>query len=146
MIKEIVKDQFILGQKSKEATLEDLPIALDLLDTIKAHEENCVGIAANMIGELKRIVVINDHNHYIIMMNPRILKTSWTYYETEEGCLSHEGVKKVKRYEKVKVEYRDENWKIKLKHFKSSVMTAIRRDANIIYLIIEKRINRIVFS
>lgn len=56
MIKEIVKDQFILGQKSKEATLEDLPIALDLLDTIKAHEENCVGIAANMIGELKRLL------------------------------------------------------------------------------------------
>ncbi len=111
MIREIVTDQFILSQKSILATKDDLSIVQDLLDTIKAHETHCVGMAANMIGVNKKIIVIND--------NPEIIRIMGQSYETEEGCLSHSGTRKTKRYEKIKVAFYDENFKKKIKTFNS---------------------------
>lgn len=128
MIKEIVKDQFQLSQKSAIATKEDLDIITDLLDTIKANHDHCVGMAANMIGANKRIIVVNDDNKYIIMINPEILKFSGKLYETEEGCLSHIGVKKTKRYEKIKVSYFDENFKKKIKTYQGFTAQIIQHE------------------
>lgn len=117
MIKDIVKDTFILSQLSSEATEKDSYVIEDLLDTIKAHAQTCVGMAANMIGVTKRIIVIFDEREYLIMVNPVILKTSGKVYQTMEGCLCHTGEKEVKRYEKIKVQYQDKNFKIKIKTF-----------------------------
>ena len=122
MIKEIVKDQFQLSQKSAIATKEDL------LDTIKANHDHCVGMAANMIGANKRIIVVNDNNKYVIMINPEVLKFSGKLYETEEGCLSHIGVKKTKRYEKIKVSYFDENFKKKIKTYQGFTAQIIQHE------------------
>lgn len=117
MIKEIIKDTFILSQKCSPASVEDMQVVEDLLDTIKAHAQTCVGMAANMIGVSKRIIVIMDKKEYLVMMNPEIIKTSGNYYETMEGCLSHEGERKAKRYKKIKVRYQDRQGKIKMKTF-----------------------------
>lgn len=117
MIKDIIKDQFLLSQKSKPATQKDLYIVDDLLDTIKAHEKQCVGMAANMIGYLKTIMVVNDEGHYLVLINPVVLKYMGRYTEKQEGCLCHEGIQSVKRYEKIKIEYYDENMKKKIKTF-----------------------------
>lgn len=119
MIKEIVTDQFQLSQKAIPATIDDLEVVQDLLDTLKEHEQGCVGMAANMIGVNKSIIVINDDGNYLVMINPKILKTSGQLYETEEGCLSHPGKKKTKRYEKIKVEYLDKNFKRRIKSFEN---------------------------
>ena len=102
MIKEIVKDEFFLKQKSHECTKEDLYIAQELLETIQAYKEQCVGMAANMIGYQKTMMVVLDDNNYLILINPTILKTSNKTYVTEEGCLSLQGVRKTQRYESIK--------------------------------------------
>lgn len=117
MIKDIVKDQFILSQKSKPATEKDFFIVDDLLDTIKVHEKHCVGMAANMIGQLKTIMVVQEEQHYLVLINPIVLKYSGKYSQKQEGCLCHEGVQSVKRYEKIKIEYYDKNLKKKIKTF-----------------------------
>ena len=117
MIKEIRKDPLFLSQKSLKATKEDLVVIEDLKDTIKAHANTCVGMAANMIGYLKCIIVIFDEKGYLTMVNPMIMKQSGKLYETKEGCLCHEGVRPVKRYEKIKVQYLDESFKPKIKTF-----------------------------
>ncbi len=128
MIREIVKDHFILSQKCDKATREDQDIITDLLDTINAHKETCVGMAANMIGERKRIIVVKDNQKYLVMINPQIIKTSSQSYETQEGCLSHQGTKKTKRYEKIKVEYRDQDFKIKIKTFQGFTAQIIQHE------------------
>ena len=128
MIRDIVTDQFSLSQKSILATPEDLPVVQDLLDTIKAHEQECVGMAANMIGVNKNIIVVNDNGKYLVMINPIVLKTSGRFYETEEGCLSHQGVKKNKRYEKIKIVYFDENFKKKIKTFQDYLAQIIQHE------------------
>ncbi len=128
MIKEIVTDQFSLSQKSILATPEDLPVVQDLLDTIKAHEQECVGMAANMNGVNKNIIVVNDNGKYLVMINPIVLKTSGRLYETEEGCLSHQGVKKTKRYEKIKIAYFDESFKKKIKTFQDYLAQIIQHE------------------
>ena len=128
MIREIVTDQFSLSQKSILATPEDLPVVQDLLDTIKAHEQECVGMAANMIGVNKNIIVVNDNGKYLVMINPIVLKTSGRLYETEEGCLSHQGVKKSKRYEKIKIAYFDESFKKKIKTFQDYLAQIIQHE------------------
>ena len=97
MIKLIVKDVFFLGQKSDPATKQDLPVGQDLQDTLTANQERCVGMAANMIGVRKRIIIVNIGIMNLVMYNPVILKKD-TPYETEEGCLSLEGVRKTTRY------------------------------------------------
>ena len=109
MIKPIMKDVLFLGQKSEPATKADLQVGIDLQDTLAAHREECVGMAANMIGIKKRVIIVNMGMIDIVMFNPVIRKKSGAY-ETEEGCLSLTGVRKTTRYEKVEVEYLDQNW------------------------------------
>ena len=110
MIKPIVKDIFFLGQKSEPATKQDLSVGQDLQDTLSANQERCVGMAANMIGVRKRIIIVNIGFMNLVMYNPVLLKKD-TPYETEEGCLSLEGVRKTKRYQNIEVEYLDGSWK-----------------------------------
>ena len=110
MVREIMKDPIFLGQKSRPATAEDLPIARDLLDTLAAHRDGCVGMAANMIGVHKRIIAVHTGIAQIAMLNPKIVSKNGAY-ETEEGCLSLPGVRKTKRYQTIEVEYQDLNMK-----------------------------------
>ena len=110
MIKPIVKDVFFLGQKSDPATKQDLSVGQDLQDTLVANQDRCVGMAANMIGVRKRIIIVNIGIMNLVMYNPVILKKD-TPYETEEGCLSLEGVRKTTRYQNIEVEYLDGSWK-----------------------------------
>lgn len=116
MIKEINRDIFILSQKSVPATENDRQTGEDLLETLIANSERCVGMAANMIGVSKNIIAINDNNNYTVMYSPEILKAD-KEYETEEGCLSLDGVRKTKRYRKIKVRYLDKDFKIKIKTY-----------------------------
>ena len=106
MVKEIVHDPFVLAKRSEKAAESDLQTAQDLLDTIAAHKEECVGMAANMIGVHKRIIVFQDDGgKYTVMLNPEITKQSGAY-ETEEGCLSLQGApRRTKRYQKIQVKY-----------------------------------------
>ena len=106
MIREIVHDPFFLVQPSAAATAEDVPVAQDLIDTLRANLDRCVGMAANMIGVRKRIIVIANGPIVIAMMNPRIISKSGEY-ETEEGCLSLEGKRKTKRYSSIRVIWQD---------------------------------------
>ncbi len=110
MIRPIERDVYFLGQKSEEATRDDLPIGQDLQDTLRANKDRCVGMAANMIGIKKRIIIVNLGFRNLVMYNPVIKKKTGSY-EAEEGCLSLEGVRKTIRYQNVEVEYLDENWK-----------------------------------
>lgn len=128
MIKPIIKDDFILCQKSTTATKEDMQVVVDLLDTLEAHQNDCVGLAANMIGSLKRIIVIRDNDQTVVMINPEIIKTSGKYYDTEEGCLSHEGERPTKRYESIKVKYEDVNFKVKIKTYKGFTAQIIQHE------------------
>ena len=112
----IVKDPIFLARKSRPATAEDLSIARDLLDTLAAHRDGCVGMAANMIGEAVRIIVFDNEGADAVMYNPEIVKASEPY-ETEEGCLSLTGVRKTKRFRKIKVQYQNEQMQLRLKTF-----------------------------
>lgn len=116
MIKPIVKDPIFLSQKSTAATLLDVPVATDLLDTLKAHADGCVGMAANMIGVNKRIIVFDNMGKPMVMFNPEIIKASDSY-ETEEGCLSLTGMRKTRRYRSIKVQFQNEAMQTRLKTF-----------------------------
>ena len=106
MIREIFHDPVFLAQPSTPATEADLPIAADLIDTLKANMDRCVGMAANMIGKKKRIIVMAKGPIVVAMINPVILSASGEY-ETEEGCLSLEGVRKTKRYRSIRLKWQD---------------------------------------
>ena len=110
MIKPIVKDIFFLRRKAETATREDIQVGIDLQDTLRANREACVGMAANMIGVNKRVVIVNMGFVDVVMFNPVLIKKDIPY-ETEEGCLSLTGVRKTTRYENIEVEYLDMNWK-----------------------------------
>lgn len=110
MVREIVRDIFFLGQKSEPATKADLPVGRDLQDTLRANRDRCVGMAANMIGVRKNIIIVSMGMADVVMFNPVIRKKD-TPYETEEGCLSLDGVRKTTRYENIEVEYYDFSWK-----------------------------------
>lgn len=110
MIKPIVTDVFFLGQKSEQAVKQDLPVGQDLQDTLQANRERCVGMAANMIGVKKRIIIVNMGLMNLVMFNPVLIRKD-TPYETEEGCLSLPGVRKTTRYRNIEVEYLDASWK-----------------------------------
>lgn len=110
MQKPIVKDEAFLAQKSQPATFMDINVAQDLLDTLAAHAEHCVGLAANMIGVQKRIIAVNIGPTNIAMLNPEIVKRSGKYL-TEEGCLSLTGERQTVRYEKITVTYLDMQFK-----------------------------------
>ena len=127
MIKDIVKDQFFLQQKSIDATKEDLPVVQDLLDTIQAHE-TCVGIAANMIGELKNIIVVYDGKQYLVLINPQMIQAHKPLYTCQEGCLCHDGLKETKRYEKIKVKYLDQDFRLKIKTFDKQTTQIIQHE------------------
>lgn len=107
MVRPIMRDMMFLSRKSTPATKADLPVAQDLADTLRAHSHECVGMAANMIGVSKRIIVVSVGVANVVMINPVITAHSKEQYETEEGCLSLTGVRKTKRYESVTVEYCD---------------------------------------
>ena len=110
MIRPIVKDVFFLGQKSGPATMQDLSVGQDLMDTLRANQDHCVGMAANMIGVKKRVIIVNMGILNVVMYNPVIVRKD-SPYEAEEGCLSLTGVRKTTRYQNIEVEYYDSSWK-----------------------------------
>ncbi len=110
MVKEIMRDPFFLAQKSVPATKADLQVGRDLMDTLKAHQEGCVGMAANMIGVKKNIIIVNMGFVDLVMFNPVITSKSGPY-QTEEGCMSLVGLRKTTRYQDIEVEYYDFAWK-----------------------------------
>ncbi len=117
MIRELMHDPIFLARKSAPATKEDLPIAQDLLDTLMAYRETCVGMAANMIGQPKRIIVFDNGGKLMLMLNPEIVSVSGEY-QTEEGCLSLlGGPRKTKRFQKIKVRYQNPEFQTRLKTF-----------------------------
>ena len=117
MVREIVHDPFLLSVKSVSASAEDLEVARDLLDTLRANREACVGMAANMIGVNKRIIVFDDNGSLSLMLNPEILKTEGEY-ETEEGCLSLlGGPRKTKRFRKIKVRFQNDAMQVRIKTY-----------------------------
>ena len=116
MIREICRDETFLAQKAAPATADDLATAQDLLDTLTAHKDGCVGMAANMIGIRKNIIIVNMGIMDMVMFNPRILSANKPF-ETEEGCLSLTGVRKTTRYEEIEVEFRDMDWKLQRRAF-----------------------------
>ena len=116
MIREIMKDEAFLAQKSEPAVQDDLCTARDLLDTLTAHRDGCVGMAANMIGVNKRIIAFDNEGGYMVMFNPEIVKKSGPY-EAEEGCLSLTGTRKAKRWRSIKVQYQNEKFQTRFKTF-----------------------------
>ena len=117
MVKELIHDPFLLARKSVPATRDDLNTAQDLLDTLLAHRESCVGMAANMIGVQVRIIVFDNEGAPMVMLNPEILKAEGEY-ETEEGCLSLlGGPRKTKRFRKIKVRYQTTEFQTRIKTF-----------------------------
>ena len=117
MVREVVHDPILLGLKSEPATKEDLQVAQDLLDTLIANKEACVGMAANMIGVRKRIIVFDNEGTYMMMFNPEIIKMSGLY-DTEEGCLSLlGGPRPCKRYQTIKVQWQNEQFQTRIKTF-----------------------------
>lgn len=111
MVKDIVRDETVLAVKSEPAARADMQTVRDLLDTVEANSERCVGMAANMIGVHKTILVALIGNEYVAMINPRIVDRSKETYDTEEGCLSLSGVRSVTRYKTIVVEYLDRKFK-----------------------------------
>ena len=116
MVREICKDEAFLAQKAEPATADDLVVAQDLLDTLVAHRDGCVGMAANMIGVNKRIIVFDSEGKYMVMFNPVIVRRSGVY-EAEEGCLSLTGTRKTKRFRTIKVQWQNEKFQTRIKTF-----------------------------
>ncbi len=116
MVREIVHDPIFLGRSSVPATAEDVATADDLLETLRANADKCVGMAANMIGVAKRIIVFDDNGTYAEMFNPEIISAKEPY-ETEEGCLSLAGTRKTKRYKSVKVRWQNRLMQTRVKNF-----------------------------
>ena len=116
MIQEIMRNEVFLAQKAEPANPEDLSVAQDLLDTLTAHKDGCVGMAANMIGINRRIIAFDNEGSYMVMFNPEIIKKSGPY-EAEEGCLSLTGIRKAKRWKSIKVQYQNEKFQTRFKTF-----------------------------
>lgn len=116
MICEVIHDPIFLAAPSEKATREDLPVAKNLLDTLEANKERCVGMAANMIGVRKNIIVFDNQGTYMVMLNPEILKV-WEPFDAEEGCLSLPGVRKTTRYRRIKVQYDTLDFQKRIKTF-----------------------------
>jgi peptide deformylase len=130
MVKELMHDPVFLAQKSAPATREDLETARDLLDTLKAHRETCVGMAANMIGVCKRIIAFDCDGSYMVMLNPEIIKQTGPY-ETEESCLSLlGGPRKCGRFRKIKVRYETTDFQVRLKTFEGWTAQIIQHEVD----------------
>lgn len=127
MVKPIMRDPLFLAAPSAEATAEDVPAARDLMDTLCANSERCVGMAANMIGVHKRIIAFLDGRTYMTMLNPEIVKAEGEY-EAEEGCLSLDGVRKAKRYRKIQVRYQTEKMQWKTRTFRDYTAQIIQHE------------------
>ena len=128
MIKELMHDPEFLSIVSEKADKNDLQVAVDLLDTLIAHVDGCVGMAANMIGVTKRIICFDNNGEYMTMFNPEILKKT-DLYETEEGCLSLLGYpRKTKRYKKIRVQYQTADMKVKTKVFEGFTAQIIQHE------------------
>lgn len=127
MIRDVIHDPVLLARKSVPAGSEDIITADDLADTLKANAEVCVGMAANMIGELKNIIVFSDGGAYTEMFNPEIISASGKY-ETEEGCLSLAGVHKTVRYKKIKVKWQDRQMRTRIKNFEGFAAQIIQHE------------------
>lgn len=127
MVKPIVKDVMFLGQKSEPATADDRQIITDLQDTLNAHREGCVGMAANMIGYKKRIIIVSMGFVDLVMQNP-IIKAKSGKYETEESCLSLTGGRKTERYQNIEVEYHDVSFKKQKQKFSGYVAQIIQHE------------------
>ncbi len=129
MIRPIIKDTFFLGQKSEDAVKDDIPIGRDLQDTLSAHRDRCVGMAANMIGIRKKIIIVSMGMAAIVMYNPRIIKKDMPY-EVEEGCLSLTGMRKTVRYRNIEVEYLDGSWKKHRQAFTGQIAQIIQHEVD----------------
>ena len=127
MIKPVVRDVILLARKSAEATEEDAAVGRDLMETLIANSDRCVGMAANMIGVPKRIIAVNAGGSILLMYNPVILKKEGRY-ETEEGCLSLDGVRKTVRFRTVEVEYRDGSWKKRKQRFSGRTAQIVQHE------------------
>ena len=130
MIQELIHDPIFLGLKSEVATKEDLQVAEDLLDTLIAHKDGCVGMAANMIGVRKRIIAFDNEGTYMVMFNPEIIKKSEPY-ETDEGCLSLlRGPRKCKRYKTIKVKWQTVEMQTRIKIFSGWTAQIIQHEVD----------------
>lgn len=129
MIRPIVHDTFFLSRKSAEAGRQDLPIAQDLRDTLEANRDGCVGLAANMIGYRKRIIIVSLGVFDLVMFNPVITEREGPY-ETQEGCLSLEGMRKTTRYKTVTVRYQDEELRPVLQIYSGFVAQIIQHECD----------------
>ena len=127
MVQEIMKDMIFLAQPSAPATADDLPCAQDLLDTLKAHRESCVGMAANMIGVRRRIIAFDDAGKYTVLFNPEIVKRS-DPYDAEEVCLSLTGVRSAKRYRKIQVRYQDDRFRTRYKTYEGGTAQIVQHE------------------
>lgn len=116
MVCEICREEAFLAQKAEAATAEDLDVAQDLLDTLAAHRDGCVGMAANMIGVNKRIIAFESDGKYMVMLNPVIVRRDGVY-EAQEGCLSLASVRKTKRFQTIKVQWQNEKLQLRRKTF-----------------------------
>ena len=130
MVKELIHDPILLSRVSEPAGKEDLQTACDLLETLQAHRENCVGMAAKMIGVFKRIIAFQDEKGYTVMLNPEILKQEGPY-ETQESCLSLlGGPRKTLRYQKIKVRYQNEQLQTRLKTYSGWTAQIIQHEVD----------------
>lgn len=116
MVRDICRDEAFLAQKAEAATVEDISVARDLLDTLISHKDGCVGMAANMIGVNKRIIAFDNEGEYMLMFNPVIVRHSGPY-EAEEGCLSLTGTRRAKRFKTIKVQWQNAKFQTRLKTF-----------------------------
>ena len=129
MVCEICRDEAFLAQKAEAAAAEDIGTARDLLDTLIAHKDGCVGMAANMIGVNKRIIAFDNEGEYTVMLNPMIVKQSGVY-EAEEGCLSLTGTRKARRFKSIKVQWQNEKLQTRLKTFTGWTAEIIQHESD----------------
>ncbi len=128
MVKELMHDPIFLARKSESATKDDLQTAQDLLDTLSAHKERCVGMAANMIGVCKRIIAFDNDGEYMVMFNPEIIRSEKPY-DTEESCLSLlGGPRPAKRFDRIKVQYQNEQFQTRIRTFRSFTAQIIQHE------------------
>ncbi len=129
MVRPIVKDPVFLARKSEPATPEDAELARDLRDTLEAHREGCVGMAANMIGVSRRAIIFMDDDRAVVMFNPEIIRRSEPF-EAVEGCLSLSGTRKTKRYRSIKVRYLNEQFQLRLKTYSGWTAQIIQHEVD----------------
>jgi len=129
MVREIMRDTAFLSLRAEPATAADLPVAGDLLETLEAHKDGCVGMAANMIGVTKRMIAFVGDGEYMVMFNPEVIKKSGPY-EAEEGCQSLDGTRATKRWKSVKVQYQNRDFQIRLKTFTGFTAQIIQHESD----------------